>query len=939
MEILKLIPFSILILGLNLLVPGLVQAEYPLKGTSCGSSKWLTGLDQGPGGFGTNPSALKYAAKYCVTQSNNSKGELSAHCRRLIKRDDLGLLKVYVFQGNLNADINGDGVANEVDRQIGKLAVLAQEEGGTAIFDGRDYAYRIFIIAHNLGYTFTYTMTDTEAYQDAFGAIPSEPEARTFASQNPCFCYENLAGTSQGKANIFKKGPFDLSTNAFREPAQGTSFQYLRPEPACLNQLGTYHSETGVRLGNNNGYLSGLYAETDMAEFSPPTGRLNDVHNDFRIGYPALDEQLSRNDMSYLIQTHAYYFYTDFRNSILNPTMISQLRLPLELEKNLKYRQFRIDMPPAPPGSTLRLAKPILRAFEQSSPFFNLIYSFENVFLSPFVSQNYYQFKPYSSFFSPDTAIGDVLGLTAQWILGVNQTFPADAFFTSNWSTNVLTAINDGTWDWGSYRYLSKIHGSETSRMVTEHTRQSFLSNRFEAGYPCGSSAAASKPYCDAGENINNVMTMDEVRGTGVAASWFFPFKGAGYASPYAEYTESDLGGTFIASIFYDIAQRGGIGAARADLLFWKALSLINRTDKMPMRRYGQIIQEAARALWADPQNPSQSIYEEMLRHTLLMKGIAVDATFFCADVPDIYGAADTYTCCPFVGSPDPSCPTAKVLTGTAAATASSMFPPAVGFNQGSLFEAATTLFLSGSLPEVHPAPNGFGQVTAGRNGYTHPTGQSSYVAYTFLKDSKYGPFDKFIVTNDFRSTTFTNMSAATWTCADSLANGYLCREFSGDELSNKTILFPGNRIRYARQMRRGTSMRDATYVEDTAPIGTRAIKALTDGFAFTVVKTGETSTSISYTLSSEDPSYNSATDSYSWNIGFFRNSTTTTGAIKSFVGPTAGASISLNLHKNQPVIIELTRIRNGTPEVLRIVDRANDLDRDGGNQFSKRLF
>jgi len=935
---LRLIPLSFLSLGLNLLSP--LQAVNPLKGSICGSSNRVPGLGNRTASTGTNLLALSQrAAKYCTTNPDNPEGELSAHCRRLIHRDDLKLLKVYAHQGNLSADINGDGVANEIDLEIGRLAVKAQEERGTAIVGNRDYAYRIFIIAHNLGYTFSYTMTDREAYQDAYGVITSATQAKAFADENPCFCFENLAGTSQGKANIFKKGPFDLSTNAFQEPVLGTSFQYLRPEPACLNQLGIYHSETGVRLQNNNGFLSGLYADTDMAEFNPPTGRLNDAHNDFRIGYPALDEQLSRNEMSYLIQTHAYYFYTDFRNAVLNPTMISQLRLPLQLEKNLKFRQFRIDMPAPPPGSTLRLAKPILRAFEQSSPFFNLIYPFENVFLSPFVSQSYYDFKPYSSFFSPDTAIGDVLGLVAQWILGVNQAFPADAVFTTDWSTNVLTAINDGTWDWGSYRYLSKIHGSENSRMVTEHTRQSFLSNRREAGYPCGSSASASRPYCDAGENINNVMTMDEVRGSGVAAPWFFPFKGAGYGSPYAEYTESDLGGTFIASIFYDIAERAGLGGARADLLFWKALSMINRTDKMPMRRYGQIIQEAARALWPDPQNSYLSIYEEMIRHSLLAKGIAVDATFYCADLPDIYGANDSYTCCPFVGSPEPSCPTAKVLTGSSAATVSPMLPPAVGFNQSSLFEASTSLFFSGGTPEVHPAPAGFGQVSAGRNGYTHPSGQSSYVAYTFLKDSKYGPFDKFIVTNDYRSTTFTNMSSGSWTCANSLANGYLCQEFTGEELSNKTLLFPGNRIRYARQMLRGASMRDATYVEDTAPIGTRAIKALTDGFAFTVIKTGETSTSISYTVSADDPSYNAGTDSYSWNIGLYQNSTTTTGAITSFAGPIAGTSVALNLSKNQPVVIELTRMRNGVPQVLRIVDRTNDLDRDGGNQFSKRML
>jgi len=675
-----------------------------------------------------------------------------------------------------------------------------------------------------------------------------------------------------------------------------------------------------------------------MAEFAPPTGRLQDGHNDFRIGYPVLDEQISRTEMSYLIQTHAYYFYTDFRNRVLNPTIISQLHLPTDLDKNLRYRQFRVDMPPAPPGSTLRLAKPILRAFEQSSPFFNLIYSYENVFLSPFVSQIYYQFKPYSSFLSPDTAIGDVLGLVSQWTIGVSQPFPADASFTNNWATNVLPAINDGTWDWGSYRYLSKIHGSETSRMVTEHTRHSFLSNRYEAGYPCGSAASNASPYCDAGEDINNVMTMDEVRGVGQSAPWFFPFKGAGYGTPYAEYAESDLGGTFIASIFYDIAQRAGLGAARADLIFWKALSMINRMDKMPMRRYGQIIQEAARSLWPDSQDPTQSVYEEVLRHTLLTKGIAVDATFYCGDLPDIHGAADTYTCCPAPGAPDPSCGAAKALTGASAATVSSMLPQAVGFNQVSLFEAATSLYFSGSTPEVHPAPAGFGQVSSGRNGYTNPTGVSTYVAYTFLKDSKYGPFDKFIITNDYRPTTFTNMSSGTWTCADSLANGYICQEFSGEELSNKTILFPGNRIRYARQMRRGSSNRQATYVVDTAPFGTRAIKALTDGFAFTVNRTAETSTSISYALTVEDPSFNAGTDSYSWNIGLYLNSASTTGAIKSDSGPIAGASIEVTLNKNQPVTIELTRIRNGVPEVLRIVDRANDLDRDSGNQFCKRL-
>jgi len=48
---------------------------------------------------------------------------------------------------------------------------------------------------------------------------------------------------------------------------------------------------------------------------------------------------------------------------------------------------------------------------------------------------------------------------------------------------------------------------------------------------------------------------------------------------------------------------------------------------------------------------------------------------------------------------------------------------------------------------------------------------------------------------------------------------------------------------------------------------------------------------------------------------------------------------MALTLSKNQLVTRELTRTRNGTPEVLRIVDRTNDLDRDSGNQFIKRLL
>jgi hypothetical protein len=147
----------------------------------------------------------------------------------------------------------------------------------------------------------------------------------------------------------------------------------------------------------------------------------------------------------------------------------------------------------------------------------------------------------------------------------------------------------------------------------------------------------------------------------------------------------------------------------------------------------------------------------------------------------------------------------------------------------------------------------------------------------------------------------------------------------------------PGNRIRYRREMYRAANNRIAPYVEDVSPIGARVVKATTNGFAFRVDKISSNSVTNTFNLTAMDPSYNPSTDVYSWKITKFTNNSTG-GATQTILPITSGLTTQVTLDRSQPVVIELTRTRNGVPEVLRILDRVNDLDRNNGNQFYKSL-
>lgn len=874
--------------------------------------------------------------------------EMQPQCRYFVSKGDAAEFMALFNAGSFWADVNGDGVLNQTDVNLFQTAVATQNR-------------RVVKIRHNLGSTYSVFLTPREVHEEIYGSglliFPSEnpfgaAPPSTIVQDRSCYQFANLAGTRFGKAMVRPRGPQDFSTDQWKDQLfSHTEFKYLPLEPVCLNNLGDYDLETGVRVGDNQGRLDGLYLEAISGYFSGVENNLIRPNNDFRIAYPGSDEAVTREEHFWHAAVHLYYFWNDYRNRVLTPDFIRSLNLPQELEKNMLYRQHRFDMPRSTPPfqDGLRLDRPwfVAQEIPGYGPFTLLF--FLNTFRAPVIStissagnSNYK--KPISGAFSPDDSPFDALGLVAHWGLGVAAPFPWELDWSLQWQNNILAAVNDGITLWGAYTYRTKLYGQERGRLVTEHGRYWWNAARHYHNHSCGPNASSPMfPACDKAINFDNVMTWDEVVSTG-ATSNYFPYFGHTTNQSYANWVSSDLSGTYFAALFYDIAHKAGIGVVRADQLLWKTMSLITRTDKMPMRRYGQLIQEAARQLWPSPLpgEEGKSIYEEALRHALLYRGIAVDATFFCSDFDDIYGAADDYTCCPGAGSTEPVCLTAKPISGSNAARARTMLPDQVGLNQPQLFEVATSLYLSGQLPEGHPGAGGYGQSVSGRNGYIHPDAAAPYVAYTLMKDSRYGPHDKLIVTNDPTAATLTAMENPNFSCSQVNTAIYKCYEFMGGEgesgaedLSNLTFFMPGHRLRYTRQSRRAINSYVTTSYEDTAPMGMRVVKALSSGFSMEASVTGEDTEQRSIRFSVVDPSYNSATDNYQWKVTRYK--TRADQQVTKEVLPLSGGltTSSLRFERNQPIEIELTRFRQGQqPETLRILDTVDNLGRPMTRSF-----
>jgi len=372
---------------------------------------------------------------------------------------------------------------------------------------------------------------------------------------------------------------------------------------------------------------------------------------------------------------------------------------------------------------------------------------------------------------------------------------------------------------------------------------------------PCGGSDIA----CNRGVKLNNVMMADE---TDNSRDRVFPPRSPSYIQN-AFPSDWDAAGDWAAAIFYDISVEYGLGDTKTNMLLWKAISLIDNSDNFTIRDMGSKILQAARLLWPSTINPGQSIYEAGLMELLRSRGIAIGSeSDFRQNI------------------------TPPLLTTTKMVS--------TGFGSS----------VPDTMPSIDAAP---GTASYFENSYVQPdAGPNDYMVYQFLKYSKYAPCQKLMITDG----TFTDTGSGISYNYD----GNYYDEATGD-LSNMLLIAKGNRIDWVRYKALCDYESIAPWYEQMRPFGFRVIGAYKNGFAMKATRLNNYYGSILYQLSIVDPSLSTlGAASYTFTI------TDPYGRVVPLSYPNATASTGANVTywalRDQPLTIQITRVRAGQPDV-----------------------
>ena len=653
---------------------------------------------------------------------------------------------------------------------------------------------------------------------------------------------------TRGRALVFKDGPLDFDamrrtygsiTNNYQNandatPTNNTPMIFKQPVEVWLDNLGEYDTN-GLLVGSNAGRLSGRYGITDLYTIDeyvqggkawPNIAEIHSATNDFRINFQGDQTITPREGLLWSSEAQLYHDFTEFRSRFMNDQFISDLQLPPEIDKNLRYRQFRPDLVLF--GYPGEAHKPVFCTLEKFPVGGLNLFPIPNVFVAAARTlvdyQNYAQLPPLSLSYDSGISVGDYAGLMAFWIAGTNvEAFTSDAFFggDASWQSNILPALNDGQNSWVAYRYSGN----------PETARYGSYAFRIWAGRPCG----GTNIPCDKGQSVRSVMMFDEAN---TSRDGVFPYTYPSGLGSDDGPVSSDLSGLYIAAIFYDIANEAGLGIHKADLLIWKSISLTTGSP-LSMRTYGATIQEAARLLWPDtrPGRAGKSRYEEDINDMLTSRGIPLN------------GVASFRT----------------------------NLPVAIGSYPATLERDSANGFGS-SHPDAQPGFGSPGGYNTFDNGYTHPDTNAGYVAYQFYKHSKYGPCDKLALTDG----TFT-------TGVDAFFNwrynndGTYYLELTDRELGNLVLFAPNRTIRWMRSRQRCPNQATGFYAEDVRPFGFRVIQATPNGFSFTATALSETPTNKTYQLTIVDPSLTLIGPAdYAWSF------TNHLGAVETSIGTAA---------------------------------------------------
>jgi hypothetical protein len=155
---------------------------------------------------------------------------------------------------------------------------------------------------------------------------------------------------------------------------------------------------------------------------------------------------------------------------------------------------------------------------------------------------------------------------------------------------------------------------------------------------------------------------------------------------------------------------------------------------------------------------------------------------------------------------------------------------------------------------------------------------------------------------------------------------------YQGRSLGNTLITAPGQTLRFLRRRQSCVSEQEGYYAEDVRPFGFRALKAIPNGFTYSVAKIGVVAGGRnSYRLTIVDPSLtltgpNTGAATYAWTFTEFN------GAVVN----ATGQQVVYNALPNQPFTLSVTRTRGAQNDNITLRERGNDLDRNSGKQFNQ---
>jgi len=743
----------------------------------------------------------------------------------------------------------------------------------------------------------------------------------------------DFTGTEYGVAWVWPDGPYDF-VNAPQDISidPANLVDTLPLQTVLLSKLGQYDSETGERIGDSEGALDGKYLKVqaftlDMLPF-PPGSLWPSVpefirpDNDFRIdprcwggftgeyssynephlGWPPCPPGINQRTAAlWHSQVQAYYFITEFRRRVLTDDFVDDLELPEEIATNIKHRQFRPDLVlGGEKPAAQRKPIVIVREWRVGVPSQPIVLDpINNFILVPAWSRGPdapHHTKPILSKAYTEAFVADYPGLIAYWLIGDPHGFPGvQAFDFGTWQNNSLPPLNDG---------LSSFEGFRWAGRTTIYNDTMWLSRQWSGSTNCQHGPPSGYTCNRHGINVRNVMMFNPGQ---TDRNGVYPFNFPSAIQVGDGPNASNVAGMYFAGIFYDVATEAGLGEYRAAMLYWKTISLIEDADisaccsYLPMHEFGALVLKAARLLWPSstpvgdftpPNDPTfLSIYEADIADVLTSRGIP------------LYGISD------FADN----------------------LPAAIG-------PTLRNQTLRTSHPAVQPSVNGYDLANWWPDEYRVDS-QADYVAYTFYKHSKLGPCDhvRFMLPDgeyDSNGSPRFDDSTIVWQGEDRALGNLTVFMPSYIVQQNDALLdvypdvVPGQRVNILRsynERRRCPSEAEGWYQEDVRPLGYRVVEATPDGFSFTVKRLSEDAERITYQFSIVDPSIKSrGSAAYSWVFTEYDGLQVAEN----------GLAVTYSALRDEPLSIQIERVRMGILDTLTLRERGNDLDRRNGSAF-----